>query len=422
MEEHFVDYLKTRQLKPLMIALKKQYVRLSKLSGTIEVFFNTQDEIDALALFLNEDYYDVKNSVKIPITKIRNRLESTQFAGHDLIKVLEMYFNESLLTKQQIIHNEMNKNENVKAMLRARYANTSLETWLFDKTNTISSKMIEFAKVDVDSLFLILDALLHIPYWDMEQQSLALFATKHTKDPHFFDAGFTLSVLLNYLGYIFKRKTSHLNLIEKNELLLQGGLLKEGILNFCTVFQIRCKTYSNDLHSGLEYFASTGESVNLHLKNIVQISEFFGFDIVLILENPSVFQIIQSWLYEHKYTHIALVCSHGELNFATYHLIDKVVDANIRVLYAGDFDPEGLLIAQRMTHRYQDKVELVCYQTHLYLKAMSDKDISDTRLMKLQNCTVSSLQEMKQMLMDHKKCGYQEALIDDYIAVLQNIH
>lgn len=50
--------------------------------------------------------------------------------------------------------------------------------------------------------------------------------------------------------------------------------------------------------------------------------------------------------------------------------------------YAGDFDPEGLLIAQRLKLRYKKQLELWKYHVDLYEKYLSEVELSDRRIKK----------------------------------------
>ena len=79
--------------------------------------------------------------------------------------------------------------------------------------------------------------------------------------------------------------------------------------------------------------------------------------------------------------------------------------------YAGDFDPEGLLIAQTLKQRYKEKLYLWKYQKEYYNEAKSEVILSEQRLKKLQNICVDELQEIKEVLLKEKRAGYQENMV-----------
>ena len=64
-----------------------------------------------------------------------------------------------------------------------------------------------------------------------------------------------------------------------------------------------------------------------------------------MVENPSVFAL----LARGKRT---VVCGNGQPRLALLQLLELMGQAKIHVFYAGDLDPEGLLIAQNLKKRY----------------------------------------------------------------------
>lgn len=82
----------------------------------------------------------------------------------------------------------------------------------------------------------------------------------------------------------------------------------------------------------------------------------FGFQHPLyqiyLLENPAVFSI-----FIKKYPKCAAVCVNGQPQLSTLVLLDFLQE-NYTFYYQGDFDPEGLLIAQRLKERYGEKLSL----------------------------------------------------------------
>jgi DNA topoisomerase IA len=57
---------------------------------------------------------------------------------------------------------------------------------------------------------------------------------------------------------------------------------------------------------------------------------------------------------------VSLICTSGQLNLS-YHIdLDKIKDLEF-IYYAGDFDPEGLLIADKIKLKYKEKVKFIFY-------------------------------------------------------------
>src|SRR5690625_5522313 len=53
-----------------------------------------------------------------------------------------------------------------------------------------------------------------------------------------------------------------------------------------------------------------------------------------------------------------MICTNGQFTLAALVLLDLLVEEDCQLYYAGDFDPEGLGMAQRLLNRYPEHVEL----------------------------------------------------------------
>lgn len=130
---------------------------------------------------------------------------------------------------------------------------------------------------------------------------------------------------------------------------------------------------------------------------------------VYIVENPAVFSVlVNEWPEE------TLLCGNGQNRLATLVLLD-LFDTDTIFWYAGDFDPEGLQIAQRLKQRYQDRLHLWNYQSRYYEASRSQVAISDQSLKKLDRIDIPELQEIKEALLREKSAAYQEAMLDVYL-------
>lgn len=91
-----------------------------------------------------------------------------------------------------------------------------------------------------------------------------------------------------------------------------------------------------------------------------------------------------------------------------------LVDSKIQLYYSGDFDPEGMQIADKLKQRYKENIVLWHYDEHDYRKCISNKTISERRLMMLRNIKDLKLIQVSQRIEQEKRSGYQEKLIDVY--------
>ena len=83
-------------------------------------------------------------------------------------------------------------------------------------------------------------------------------------------------------------------------------------------------------------------------------------------------------------------------------------------LYAGDFDPEGLLIAQRLKERYGSSLKFWQYEKRWYEQYISDVVLSESRLKKLDKIYMKELLEIRDCMRFNKKAAYQESMLEVY--------
>lgn len=110
----------------------------------------------------------------------------------------------------------------------------------------------------------------------------------------------------------------------------------------------------------------------------------------------------------------AIVCGNGQIRLATLVLLD-LFDGDTKFYYAGDYDPEDLLIAQRLRERYGERLRLWQYRREFYDRYRSDVEISHRSLKKLDRVHCDELQEIKQAMELRRKAAYQESMIGEYL-------
>ena len=105
-----------------------------------------------------------------------------------------------------------------------------------------------------------------------------------------------------------------------------------------------------------------------------------------------------------------MIITSGMPNISLYQLLSKISIDN-EIYYNGDFDPEGLLIAQKLKEKFPN-IKLFCYDLVDYNNSLSSEIISDSRLKKLGNVKDEKLQIIKNKLIESKLSAYQEQNID----------
>ena len=127
---------------------------------------------------------------------------------------------------------------------------------------------------------------------------------------------------------------------------------------------------------------------------------------IYLFENPAVFSV-----FVKKYPDCAAICGNGQPRLATLLLLDFLKE-NHSFYYHGDFDPEGLLIAQRLKERYGERLRLWNYRADWYERYLSDVNLSEVRMRKLEKVYLPELLEVKMQMQKRKRAAYQEAMLD----------
>lgn len=149
--------------------------------------------------------------------------------------------------------------------------------------------------------------------------------------------------------------------------------------------------------------------MKLTLKTLGGIGKITGEPDIYMVENPAVF----SRLVE-KYPDRTILCGNGQPKLSVFVLLDKVTEDST-IYYAGDFDPEGLQIAQNLKKRYQEHFILWKYEAEYYQKYKSEVWLDEKRLRKLKKIDLPELQEVKEAMQRERYAAYQEAMVEEYV-------
>ena len=177
--------------------------------------------------------------------------------------------------------------------------------------------------------------------------------------------------------------------------------------------------------------AQTGAPLNAPLREIVRVARFCPAllpvrekkpgqreFIVFVVENSGVFSaLLDEMTADWKVPPLPpLVCLQGQLKLAAWTLLDRLVDSGALLYYAGDFDPEGLQIAEKLLLRYPGRVQLWRMSPADYWQANPSQTIEPLRLAKLQSIQEKALAVLAKTIADRKLAAYQETLLDKLLA------
>ena len=142
--------------------------------------------------------------------------------------------------------------------------------------------------------------------------------------------------------------------------------------------------------------------LNLNIDNISKLNNITGRNNkIFIFENPSILNYLKD-----KDLDISIIITSGIPNLAFYKLLENIT-SDTTLYYNGDYDPEGLLIADKLNNKY-DNIKLFLYDGKSYLNTKPNISLSNNRLHKLELIKSKELQDVKKLLIENKKCGYQE--------------
>ena len=159
------------------------------------------------------------------------------------------------------------------------------------------------------------------------------------------------------------------------------------------------------VHEGISGFSREREPVVCTLRTLGGLREVRADENVYIVENPAVFSELM-----RRNPRASLVCTNGQPRLASLVLLDFLKQGSV-LWYAGDFDPEGLLIAQNLKRRYGAALRLWDYRIDLYRKAMSDVTLGKSRIHSLEGVTEPELLEIAEQIRRTGKAAYQEGML-----------
>ncbi|MFR3729888.1 DUF2399 domain-containing protein [Lacrimispora sp.] len=77
--------------------------------------------------------------------------------------------------------------------------------------------------------------------------------------------------------------------------------------------------------------------------------------------------MVSVWIVKKKGKECACICSGGQLRLSVLILLDLLIKGSVFMFYSGDFDPDGLLSAQKLVSLYKSRLKLWCCQPENYI-------------------------------------------------------
>ena len=419
-----VEYFKKKPVyEKLFNEFKKKYESHGKIGGiAVLTGLSTGDKED-ISGFLMKDFTS-EEEVRVSAKLFEKALLKSRFSSLTTLDIITRYFGIKLRTNKEKSEEDEGKRAEYLAELTEYTDKAYIKEWLTGVFCTGADGAVVIARsynADKNELKIILQKLIKaipmLPYFQggKKKELLAVFAAQAAGNPHFFDdntlAGNLLTAFLrDYFRFGYEDDLSEAE--NRSNVLFKAGLIKDTLSNDVIVFGIRGRCVDGSLHQGMEGFLHQKEPVKLSLLTLANLEETFTNSVdrrVYIVENPAVFSILISRFPEKSF-----ICSYGQIRRAVFMLLD-LFDKNTVFSYAGDFDPEGLLIAERLKKRYGDRLIFWKYEPEMYIKYMSEEKLTKQRIKKLDGVRDAALLKIAELMREEGSAAYQESMLEEYV-------
>ncbi len=438
-----VEYFKREKgFHRLLNQFISKYRSLGRIGGSVKLEALTDAEREALSSLLRRDYSKQK-SAAVALEDFEKALQRTRFSGIGLKELLEGYQGEDILTRAAMENRYQSQKKLFWQTLYDRHSHENCRLWLSHIQKKGRGTRGVHRAYDQNPLLLksqleaVLSALAQLPGEGRgikQYERLPFFAGRITGDPHSFDLDTEQGrLLLSALQFLRGHQDNEygfntsLNAEEKTELLGHFGIVRDDLLNFATCSGIL--GFRENEAEPASFWRSAWEEgavLNAPLREILKLERFTPAisyyrgnkeKAVFMLENSGVY----SELLDHLKTKEAppVICTHGQIKLANLILLDKLVQNGTTVYYSGDFDPEGLLMAQRLLLRYGSGVKLWHYGLDDYRGALSEVELEEARINKLQGVLVPELARVRDEIKKYKQAAYQEHFVASLVADME---
>lgn len=408
-----VSYFKNnRGYKNIFQQMREKWRSYGKISGNIILNNPTLEEREAIKKFLG--IVSDNKKIKFKMSDFEKGLKESRFNNVELIELLEEYFQEKIIyqkDEKKIIEEEKIRFfENIRAKLKVESLYNKEIEKLLDTIILEKSYLFKYGEDNFETermIFLSLKAVNYLSNLD-ERIKIAILGAEIAKSPHYFDRG---SIAGNFLIYLLcllfdiEETKGAENILE---VYYKANIEVDSVSNYVACFGIRLYTKLEE-HGAYSEFIKNSEEYLVTLSNLSKIVKADSDNKkVFIVENQMVF----SYLCEcFKNRNISILCTSGQLKTAALILIDMLCEAGCKIYYSGDFDPEGIEIAEKLIQRDKNIVPW-CFLKEDYRRTISENIISNERLKKLDKIENICFKELIEEIKKERKAGYQELLLD----------
>ena len=410
--------------KKIFLEVYSKYKKYGKITGSFTLKAATTEERQILFNFDSKALTEGK--AKIKCSTVRD-LFNRKLKEYSFEELLVKVVGKELKTNKEVKDEEKEQEEKFYDDILKASDDGVGKQWfieILDKKKYGYNIIVRKYKSEIRNLkelkrkiILIINSLNKLPYLNNEYENIAVFSAVNTKDSHFFDSDkFTGRLFIKAISFILN-KDDPKDINEINELYYEVGILKDEISNHTTIYGLNAFNMDSSEVKAVNSFNLWKEPLQISISNLLKIDYLEAINnTVFIFENPAVFHKI----LKVNGDNISLICTSGHLNLSSYILLNKIRNLK-NIYYAGDFDPEALMIAYKINKRYKDKVKFLNYTRESYINTMSNNIIEEKSMSQLNKINCSELDEVINELRINKRAAYQELLIDEYLDLIKKV-
>lgn len=437
------------EYKRIFAEMRKKWESLGRTAGKVTLDKGTEKERKALERFLGRAME--KDRISFSLPEFERALGETRYGDISLKELLEEYFGEPMVGNEERRQQKKNREkefwDGLEREIKAAEgekgekeksagpekpeeepASQEIISWMQEmreqKNQGYAAVMKEYRKSEESAgerIREIVRCLRLCQLWRRKGQAegcgwegirLAVLAAKATGNPHALDRQNLSGTLLTYV--LCRRDNSEFpeNARQWKELYEKNGILVDELSSTVAAYGIHLST-DEGLHPAYEGYRKRQEPCIISLANLAHIQGAFGeSEKIYIVENEMVFSELAQQLSGYPVT---LLCTSGQPRTAAYRLMELLCESDEKVSfwYAGDMDPEGLDIAQRIFLSFPGRVHIWRMSGEDYEKALSQEQISLRRMEMMKNLTHPVLKKTAEMIQKQRQAGYQEMLLKE---------
>ncbi|MCL2604789.1 MAG: TIGR02679 family protein [Defluviitaleaceae bacterium] len=391
-----------------MDEIRKKYRGLGRVGGQIYLSDATEAECHAARNFFGKSFAP---PLVIKLADFEKALQQTRFNGVTILDLLTAYFDDPIISHKEKRYNEKQLIIGMIDHVRSQTCNKTCLAWLDSLKNNNSKHGYRLISgiTHPTPLEWVCKSLEWLEINGGTYHRLAILSAEVTSDPHALDMNTVAGKLLVHLLAFREEQEFPKNAGEKDSLYYKAGILCDTLSS--TVSQVGLILSANNKeHTAYRAFRESNEACTLTLTNLANITAAQSpTGRVYLVEN----QMLFSQLCDKAASfHSPLVCTSGQPSQAVIRLLDMLAVAGTQFFYSGDFDVNGLLIAERLKNRYGESFQFWRTDPHHYALSRSQKVLAPERIRLLNELKNESLISITDCMKEHGYAGYQELIIN----------